>query len=349
MATACNDSVTEQTRLDVIREEIIQVFERILSEVRARRDVLLEQVSKMKIEFEAKSNSVVESMRGLTEMRTHLEKMSVKQNLAMKKQQESLADIDSDIEKLTTGLTNDSKFQFNCSINQLIEQVKQFGEVIDESCVITQYQSIYSKKLTAVQNITDIQDFQFSNSAKLHIDHDKQLLYVLNSRIQNCHDIVIFNANDYSFVARFGEKRNSASCIGTSKEFVYIIVYNMFVYPSLVQYRNSDYSIVKTILNLKTSPRGIFIISENQVYILTYSDKTFKFQIYDRALNFKEERDLCYEWPESEPTISAKQIQELFYILINTQLLVFTKEGKNIRSIFQEEGKYFLVSSFSWI
>ena len=134
MATA---NVTGQTLLDVIREEIIQVFERILSEVRARRDELLEQVSKMKIEFGAKSNSVVESMRELKEMRAHYEKMSVKQNLAMKKQQESLADIDSDIEKLTIGLTNDSKFQFNCSINQLIEQVKQFGEVIDESCVIT--------------------------------------------------------------------------------------------------------------------------------------------------------------------------------------------------------------------
>ena len=63
-------------------------------------------------------------MRELEEMRTQVEKMSVKQNLAMKKQQESLADIDSEIEKLTAGLTQDSKFKFNCSINQLIEQVK---------------------------------------------------------------------------------------------------------------------------------------------------------------------------------------------------------------------------------
>ena len=79
--------------------------------------------------------------------------------------------------------------------------------------------------------------------------------------------------------------------------------------------------------------------SENLVYVLTSSDKTFKFKIYDRALNFKEERDLCYEWPESKPTISAKQIQELFYILINEQLLVFTKEGKNTHSIILGEGK----------
>ena len=218
MATA---NVTGQTPLDVIREEIVQVFERILSEVRARRDVLLEQVSKMKIEFEAKNISVVESMRGLTEMRTHLEKMSVKQNLAMKKQQESLADIDSDIEKLMIELSNKSKFRFNCSINQLIERVKQFGEVIDESCVITQYQS----KLTATRVITNYQDFIFGDSTKLHIDHDKQLLYVLNSNPREKAELVWY-----------------------------------------------------------TSSRQSLYYSELCHHV-----------IYDRALNCKEERDLCYE------------------------------------------------------
>ena len=71
MATA---NVTVQSPLDVIRGEIIQVFERILSEVIARRDEVLEQVSK-KIEFEAKNISVVDNLRGLTEMRTHYKKM----------------------------------------------------------------------------------------------------------------------------------------------------------------------------------------------------------------------------------------------------------------------------------
>ena len=139
---------TSHSQLDVISEEINELFERILSEVRARRDELLEQVSELEREFKTKNISVVQSMRELEEMRIHLEKMSVKQNFAMKKQQESLADIDSEIEKLKIDLNNKSKFKFNCSINQLIEQVKHFGEVIDESCDITKYQSIYSKKLT---------------------------------------------------------------------------------------------------------------------------------------------------------------------------------------------------------
>ena len=173
MATVCGDCVTEQSPLDAIREEIIKVFERILSEVRSRRDKLLEQVSRMKREFETKNISVTENLRGLEEMRTHLEKMPAKQNLAMKKQQESLADIDSEIEKLKIDLNNNSKFKFNCSIDQLIEQVKHFGEVIDESCVITWYQSVYSKKLTAVQEIARPQNVQFSDSMELYIDYDK--------------------------------------------------------------------------------------------------------------------------------------------------------------------------------
>ena len=240
MATA---NVTEQTPLDVIRGEIIQVFERILSEVRARRDELLEQVSKMKIEFEAKNISMTDNLRGLTEMRTHYEKMPAKQNLAMKKQQESLADIDSDIDKLNIGLTNDSKFQFNCSINQLIERVKQFGEVIDESCVITQYQS----KLTATQIITVTQDSQFSNSTKLHIDHDKQLLYVLNSTRPKkaeavrtmrhtpsaVHEvcIAVFNAKDFTFIVQFGGSEYFANCIATSQEFVYVGSHSKYINP----------------------------------------------------------------------------------------------------------------------
>ena len=133
-----------------------------------------------KIEFEAKNISVVDNLRGVTEMRTHY-KMPAKQNLAMKKQQESLADIDSEIEKLKIELSNKSKFRYNCSINQLIERVKQFGEVIDESCVIIKYQS----KLTATQVITKFQDFTIGDSTKLHIDHDRQLLYVLNSNRPN--------------------------------------------------------------------------------------------------------------------------------------------------------------------
>ena len=341
MATSYSHCVTEQSSLDVIRKEIIKVFERILSEVRARRDKLLEQVSRMKREFETKNISIVESMKELKEMRTQVEKMSIKQNLAMKKQQESLADIDSEIEKLKIDLNYNSKFKFNYSIDQLIEQVKHFGEVIDESCVITWYQSVYSKKLTAVQEITRPQNVQFSDSMELYIDYDKQLFFVLNLiRTDDRYHITVFNAQDFQFIVQFGADWIEASCIATTTEFTYVGYNKYYKYVSyrLVQYKSSDYSIVKT-LNTDSPSRGIFISSENQVYVLSYSNNTFKFHIYDRALNLKEERDLCYQWPESEPTVSAKQRKGLVYILFETQLLVFTLEGKNSYSIVLDKGK----------
>ena len=137
-----------------------------------------------------------------------------------------------------------------------------------------------------------------------------------------------------TFIVQFGGSEYFANCIATSQEFVYV-GHSKYRSSQLIQYKNSDYSIVKTLSIISI---GI-MCSENLVYVLTYSDRTFKFQIYDRALNFKEKRDLCYEWSESKAFISVKQIQELFYIFFNEQLLVFTKEGKNIHSIILGEGK----------
>ena len=153
--------------------------------------------------------------------------------------------------------------------------------------------------------------------------------------------IAVFNANDFTFIVQFGGSEYLTDCIATSQEFVYVGCHSRhskYKSSQLIQYKNSDYSIVKTIWTISI---GI-MCSENLVYVLTSSNKTFKFRIYDRALNFKEERDLCYEWLESdefEPFISAKQIQELFYIFFNKHILVFTKEGKNTHSIIFGEGK----------
>ena len=277
------------------------MFERILSEVRTRRDELLEQVSEIKREFEAKKISVTDNLDGLEEMRTQVEKMSVKQNFAVKKQQGSLTDIDSEIEKLKAELTQDSKFQFNCFINQLIEQVKHFGEVIDGSCVMTKYQSIYSKKLTATQIITKYQEFKFGDSSRLHVDCDKQFLYMLNSNpieITNTNrnkkrftwyevSIAVFNANDFTFVHQFGQSGNIASSIATSDEFIYVEYNGVRSYHSSAvrQYRRSDYSIVKSIY-ADIPSRGLMISTDNQVYVLSYFENVCKFHIYNRVLYF---------------------------------------------------------------
>ena len=46
-------------------------------------------------------------------MRSHFEKMSVKQNLALRKQQESLAEIDSEIVKLRTDMYRSTQLKYS--------------------------------------------------------------------------------------------------------------------------------------------------------------------------------------------------------------------------------------------
>ena len=59
------------------------------------------------------NNSMIESFRGLEEMRTQLQGLTVKQNTTVKRE-ESLADLDSGTEKLKIGLKNSSNLKFTC-------------------------------------------------------------------------------------------------------------------------------------------------------------------------------------------------------------------------------------------
>ena len=59
------------------------------------------------------NNSMIESFRGLEEMRTQLQGLTVKQNTTVNRE-ESLADLDSGTEKLKIGLKNSSNLKFTC-------------------------------------------------------------------------------------------------------------------------------------------------------------------------------------------------------------------------------------------
>ena len=86
--------------IDIIKQRIMEAFDVILSEVVARRDELLAQVDKMRRAWESQKSSLIQSQRELEEMKTQLENIPLKQNLAMKKQQDSLADIKSETQAI---------------------------------------------------------------------------------------------------------------------------------------------------------------------------------------------------------------------------------------------------------
>ena len=315
--------------LDVVRKQITEVFNRILSEVKARRDVLLAKVDEMKRMFEAKNASISETIRELEEMRAHTLKMSVKQNLAMKKQQDSLDDIDSEIEKLSISLSNDSKMKFNCSIDQLIEQVKQFGDVIDESSIISTYQS----KLTAARIITGFKYCKISVSTRFHFDYKQQLLYLLNNLPETRQPHVVLNANDFTFVRTITGAGDSR-CIAIGNEFIYV-----GSSKELMLCKKSNYSILKRCQLYDANLDQICFTSENQVIGLCTSKGTFIFRVYDRTLNYKDTVELSFQFPYYLSSTLTIVRLENFYFLSDGQLFVYDKRGKNIHSLaFNKKG-----------
>ena len=143
MATASPSA--DGSVFDFMTEQITTVFDRIIKEVRTRRDLLLLEVSEKRKEFQLRNSAKIDSVRELEEMRSHFEKMSVKQNLAVRKQQESLAEIDTEIVKLRTDMYRSTQLKYSCSPDQLIKLVKQFGEVIDPTSNLTLAKDKYSK------------------------------------------------------------------------------------------------------------------------------------------------------------------------------------------------------------
>ena len=318
------------------------MFDKLLSEVKSRRDELLALVYEKRREFKSKNASIVESIRELEEMRAQIEKIPVKQNLAVKKQQDSLADIDSEIERLNIGLSNNSELKFNCSLNQLIERVKRFGNVVDHSSITAKYKS----KLTPAHVITGSQIGETSNSIQLHIDNEQQLLYLLNSNwhllnIRYPTDIIpisVFNANDFTLIRTIKLDEVSTKCMAIGNEFIYVGSSR-----KLMLYKKSDYSLLnKCQMDNSTYFCQICFTSENQVIVLCNRDRNYTFRVYDRAINYIGEIKLDIQYPITfgdDSLISTFVSSERFYIRSRNKLLVFNKKGNNIDSVeFNKEG-----------
>ena len=330
MATAVPSS--DESVFDAMTEEITAVFDRILREVISRRDQLLSEVGKKRQDFKFKNSAMMDNLGELEEMRTQLEKMSVKQNLALKKQQESLAEIDSEIDKLKREVYNCIQLKYSCSPDQLIQQIKQFGEVIDEASNLTLAKSKYCQKLTAVKILKDYQGRVFTPEIRLHLDSNKELLYLSKSDRE---DILIYNANNLSSVRHFGLEEHHPMCLATGTEFVYVC------YPSrfLFQFQLSDYELFKSI-KLPFIDYGftfnLAVSSDNQVFVLYCNGHLL---IYDRILNLKEE--VCLKFEKSGKGVccqEVKLIEDIFYITCYQRILtVAVGDWNNVRYLLKTE------------
>lgn len=322
--------------IDIIKQRIMEAFDVILSEVVARRDELLAQVDKMRRAWESQKSSLIQSQRELEEMKTQLENIPLKQNLAMKKQQDSLADIKSELKQLDIKLSSCS-LKFDCSINQITRQVKEFGEVTDTSNSLAKYHSKYSKKLTANQIIS--RNLPYGYTRKLHVDTENDLLYVFSTDATNAL-IFVYNARDFTFIDSFGITKFYEKCLTTSKDIIYLGRLKNYNRSELLAIDRRDYSTIRGIDYQGNALSNIFVESENQILVLCVLEGKVKFHIYDRTLNFRRELEIIYEWPETMDKVRSRFRQEQLFILIEDKLLVFNNLGVNTRSIFIESMYY---------
>ena len=371
MATAYTKMVTEPTimervtteldkqlaRLDVISEEIKENFEKLMSEVDARRAKLLDQIEKMKTEFETKNKTVVENLRELEKMKDHFENVELIENsLAKKKQQESLAGIDSEIKKLASDIKLNTEIKFSCYADQLIEQVKCLGEVVDQSSVRkseNQNESDYNQKLKAVKTVTGYKPFElipryrndlFPRSNKLHIN--KHLLYVFStSSSEKNFPILVFKADSFLFIRKFGKKGCLASCMTVGDEFIYVghILHSQrnrkrITNHRLILYKLSDYSVVKE--GSITEDMCIYDMGfiDNQVFVLCAIQGYVKSLVYDRSLNLLGEVSIdSDEFPKTLDSIPTRFTGNRIYVLYEKRLRVFSISKE--KSYLTEKGK----------
>ena len=318
MATASPSA--DESVFDFMTEQITTVFDRIIKEVRTRRDLLLLEVSEKRKLFQLRNSAMIDNVRELEEMRSHFEKMSVKQNLAMRKQQESLAEIDSEIDKLRTDMYRSIQLEYSCSPDQLIQLVKQFGEIIDP----TNIQEIYSKKLTAVKVINGL-----GNESRFHVDSYKKLLYVTCSGRKT---VLVYNIDDLKFVQEFGDTNYPPSFVAASREFIYVASTS----DRIVQYKSTDYSFVG-FTGKYYQIIGIAVSDETQVFVINQNSYI---KILDRALNFKEEIKLEMKKFREYIYINSLFLREdRIYLLSNKRELLVVSVGdwKNMDSYFKKE------------
>ena len=322
MATASPSA--DESVFDFMTEQITTVFDRIIKEVTTRRDLLLLEVSEKRKEFQLRNSAMIDSVRELEEMRSQMEKMSVKQNLALRKQQESLAVIDTEIDKLGTDMYRSTQLKYSCSPDQLIQLVKQFGEIIDVTSNLTLAKDRYSKKLTAVKVIDG-----FGKQIKFHLDSYKELLYLTYSGINT---VFVCNINDIKFVQEFGDTNYPPSFVAASREFIYVASTS----DRIVQYKSTDYSFVGFTGNYYQII-GIAVSDENQVFVINQNSHI---KIYDRALNFKEEIRLeMKKFREYISIISMFLREDRIFLLSNKRELLVVSVGdwKNMDFYFKKE------------
>ena len=270
----------DESVFDAITAQIISVFDRILKEVEARRDQLLSEVDKKKREIELKNSPLIKNVREMEKMRSQLENTTIEHNIALEQKQDSIDGFNTKIEEVRIEIYKNTQLKYSCSLDQLIQQIKQFGEIIDQAGNIALAKTKYSNLLIPLKTIdidTSFRKILFGPGIKLLIDPHKEFLY---ATCPQRNDIMVIDANDFSFITSFGNTKYPPKCIASSKDYIYIGSTNKKL---LLRYNSTNLSLLNVIQQSDTVC-AIAVSEEDNVIAL---DINGRISIYDITLNLR--------------------------------------------------------------
>ena len=145
--------------------------------------------------------------------------------------------------------------------------------------------------------------------------------------------IFVFDAKDFTFIKYFGITKCYERCLTTSKDLIYLGRTKSFNRSELLAIDRGNYSTIREVNYSGDVLSNIFVECENQILVLCFSESKVKFHIYDRALNFKRELEIIYEWPQTMRVVRSRFRQEQLFLMVEDKLLVFNTLGMNTHSI----------------
>ena len=320
----------KQSIFDRIESEIVNAFNLMIHHLTMRRDALLAELKNSRFAFEEKTQTRIDGLKELEQMRAQLLELSIKQNFILKVQKASLAPIEQQLNELKGEPVSEPLLRFEIPLTEMLTKTETLGAIFDKRTNVTsKHQIDYSHKNIAQKVIgkKGSGEGEFLTPLRMHICEGHHL-YVVdsdNKRIQ------VFDVESGKYLLQFGRSHfTQPSGVVTLGKYCYVTDRTL---NKIFKFEIGDYKLIKkskaggSYRNL-SHPTGIAVTDDEVVYVVDFSNS--RVCAYDRELRYVSELGVGTLNSPSEVKICS----ELIYVIdVSSHCLhCFDKSGKELRS-----------------
>ena len=204
MATA-NPMGKNPDIFETVEQQIMVTFESFIGQIIARRDMLLEEIRKLKMGFEENLKSQKTTLEDLDKFCVQLQEISRKENTTSNFLQLSLAPIEKQISDIKASLIQSPNIQFLCQTQIIEDMIRDLGKLDFEGEMVG-----YTSKHKATRLIDVI------NVYNIHIDDTH--LYLGGNQV-----ITTYETTNWELKGTYEFKKTTINAIATTKNHCYTI------------------------------------------------------------------------------------------------------------------------------